>query len=256
MSNPAPYVDVAAVALYTFFGFFLALVLYLRREDRREGYPLEDDVSGRIDSDNSALLFAPSKTFDLPFGRGSVTTPTGGRDAQPENVVYHGPRHGGTPFEPTGNPLSSGVGPGAYAQRSDTPDLNYEGHPRIVPMRVATNILVAEGTMDPRGLPVTGCDGTIAGTVQDMWVDRADHIVRYFEVALTGGGIALLPQTMSVVGGRPSHVNTDSVTAAQFSGAPQTKSPDQITLLEEEKIQAYFGAGYLWATAARSEPLL
>jgi photosynthetic reaction center H subunit len=31
---------------------------------------------------------------------------------------------------------------------------------------------------------------------------------------------------------------------------------DQITLLEEEKVQAYFGAGYLWATKARSEPLI
>ena len=54
----APYVDVAELALYSFFGFFLALVFYLRREDRREGYPLEDDISGRVDSDNPAVVHA------------------------------------------------------------------------------------------------------------------------------------------------------------------------------------------------------
>lgn len=33
------YVDVAQVVLYAFFLFFAGLVFYLRREDRREGYP-------------------------------------------------------------------------------------------------------------------------------------------------------------------------------------------------------------------------
>ena len=250
----APYVDVAELALYSFFGFFLALVFYLRREDRREGYPLEDDISGRVDSDNSALLFDDAKTFLLPFDRGTVTTPTGERDPQPDNVTYNGPRYAGTPFEPTGNPLSSGVGPGAYAQRKDWPDLDYHGNPRVVPMRVAADILVADVREDPRGMPVTGCDGIIAGTVADLWIDRADHVVRYFEVALSGGGTALLPQTMSVVHRR--HVSTDSITAAQFAGSPGVRTPDQITFLEEEKVQAYFGAGYLWATPGRSEPYL
>jgi photosynthetic reaction center H subunit len=34
------YVDVAQLALYAFWAFFFGLILYLRREDRREGYPL------------------------------------------------------------------------------------------------------------------------------------------------------------------------------------------------------------------------
>jgi len=49
---------------------------------------------------------------------------------------------------------------------------------------------------------------------------------------------------------------TDSVTAAQFAGCPQLRVPTQITLLEEEKVSAYFGAGYLWATPERSGPLV
>jgi photosynthetic reaction center H subunit len=37
---------------------------------------------------------------------------------------------------------------------------------------------------------------------------------------------------------------------------PKTKSQYQITMLEEEKISAYYGAGTLYATPARQEPLL
>jgi photosynthetic reaction center H subunit len=33
------------------------------------------------------------------------------------------------------------------------------------------------------------------------------------------------------------------------------KNPEQITLLEEEKIMAYFGAGTLYATPQRQEPV-
>ena len=40
--------------------------------------------------------------------------------------------------------------------------------------------------------------------------------------------------------------------AAQHCG----RSPEEITLLEEEKIMAYFGAGTLYATPDRQEPLI
>src|SRR3712207_7725452 len=43
--------DVAELAFYVFVLFFLGLVYYLRREDKREGYPLESDRSdggGRV----------------------------------------------------------------------------------------------------------------------------------------------------------------------------------------------------------------
>jgi photosynthetic reaction center H subunit len=35
--------DFAQLVLYAFWIFFAGLVLYLRREDKREGYPLESD---------------------------------------------------------------------------------------------------------------------------------------------------------------------------------------------------------------------
>ena len=37
------YFDMAQVTLYAFWIFFFALVFYLRREDKREGYPLVND---------------------------------------------------------------------------------------------------------------------------------------------------------------------------------------------------------------------
>jgi photosynthetic reaction center H subunit len=38
-----PYLDLTTLVLYAFWIFFAALVYYLRREDKREGYPLASD---------------------------------------------------------------------------------------------------------------------------------------------------------------------------------------------------------------------
>ncbi|MBP8290924.1 MAG: photosynthetic reaction center subunit H, partial [Chromatiaceae bacterium] len=39
------HLDVAQIVLYAFWLFFAGLIIYLRREDKREGYPLESDRS-------------------------------------------------------------------------------------------------------------------------------------------------------------------------------------------------------------------
>ncbi len=41
------YIDGAQIALYAFWVFFVGLIIYLRREDRREGYPLESPQGPR-----------------------------------------------------------------------------------------------------------------------------------------------------------------------------------------------------------------
>ena len=51
-------------------------------------------------------------------------------------------------------------------------------------------------------------------------------------------------------------VHVHALLASQFADVPKTKSAEQITLLEEEKITAYYGAGTLYATPDRQEPLL
>ena len=42
------YIDVAQLVLYAFWIFFAGLIFYLRREDKREGYPLESDRAGGV----------------------------------------------------------------------------------------------------------------------------------------------------------------------------------------------------------------
>ena len=42
------YIDVAQVTLYVFWVFFSGLIFWLRQEDRREGYPLESDPTGKV----------------------------------------------------------------------------------------------------------------------------------------------------------------------------------------------------------------
>ena len=41
------YIDGAQIALYAFWIFFFGLIVYLRREDRREGYPLKSHQGPR-----------------------------------------------------------------------------------------------------------------------------------------------------------------------------------------------------------------
>jgi photosynthetic reaction center H subunit len=43
------HLDGAQIVLYAFWLFFFGLIYYLRREDKREGYPLEKKDGSNID---------------------------------------------------------------------------------------------------------------------------------------------------------------------------------------------------------------
>lgn len=62
-----PHIDVALIVLNAFFLFFLGLVIYLRREDRREGYPLEHELTGRVEGEGTLLLRACPRHFACPL---------------------------------------------------------------------------------------------------------------------------------------------------------------------------------------------
>jgi len=147
----------------------------------------------------------------------------------------------------------AGVGPGAWAARADEPDLYHGGDIKIVPLRIASDHGVMSPDIDPRGLPVYGLDRFEAGHVKDLWLDRCEMMFRYLEVSLHSGGTVLLPMTFARINRRGVH--TSSILSAQFANVPKTKSDAQITLLEEEKITAYYGAGTLYAMPERQEPL-
>lgn len=248
------HIDVAQVVLYAFWLFFAGLLFYLRREDRREGYPLENDITGKVENIGLVWMAEP-KRFALPEG-GFVEAPNYKRETRPLNAE---PVAGfpGAPLQPTGDPMLAGVGPGSWAERQDIPDLTADGAPRIVPMRSATDYGVVDGDPDPRGMPVVGGDGNVAGTVSDVWVDTAEVLIRYIEVAVGNGEDArtvLVPAGFADVAG--GKVDVPSILSGQFGGVPGTAAADRITRLEEERIMAYFGAGLLYADAGRQEPLL
>jgi photosynthetic reaction center H subunit len=249
-----PGIDVAMLVFYAFVLFFIGLVFYLRREDRREGYPLEHEITGRLESEGGPFLTARPKTFKLSFGRGTVTTPTKGREPV-EIAARRTDRFAGAPYAPTGNPLVDGVGPASFAQRAQHPDIDMEGHARIVPLGAALDFAIARRDPDPRGMPVYGCDGRKAGTVSDLWIDRADRLIRYLAVDTGGVGPVLVPMMMATVERRHARVRCDAITAAQFVDAPRITA-DTITLYEEERVLGYFGGGYLYATHDRQEPYL
>lgn len=249
------HIDVALVVLDAFFLFFLGLVIYLRREDRREGYPLEHELTGRLEGPGGLLLTALPKTFRLPFGHGTVTTPTKGRE--PVDIAARRTEpHAGAPLVPTGNPLVDGIGPAAFAERAKRPDLDWEGHPRIVPLSRTEGFSIARQDADPRGYTVIAADGRVAGTVGDLWIDKADRLIRYLEIQLEGGRTVLAPMFGATISRGRRQVTIDAITAAQFADVPGIEGDGVITLYEEERVQAYYGGGYLYATPARSEPYL
>ena len=244
-------IDVALLVFWVFVAFFVALVFYLRREDRREGYPLEDELTGRIDNWGGPLYGPDAKSFLLPFGQGVATTPTTGRDPF-DIAARRTERSAGAPHVPTGNPLVDGIGPAAWADRVKRPDVDMEGHLRIVPLSSVTDFWTAHQDGDLTGWPVVGLDGVVAGTVTDLWIDRSDRLVRYIQLGTDG---MLVPIMVAKVDRRRRRVVVDALNAAQFAGVPRPETPGQITRYEEDRVQAYFGGGYLYATPDRQEPL-
>jgi photosynthetic reaction center H subunit len=246
-------IDVAQLVLYGFWIFFAGLVFYLRREDRREGYPLYSELT-QAQKPKGILLLPTPKTFNL-FHGGKVEAPATLKEKR-EILVAKTEPWPGAPYAPTGNPMLDAVGPASYAERTDKPDLTTEGKPKIVPLRAATDFVVGTGETDPRGFLVIGADRVTAGSVADIWVDRSESLIRYLEVSLIGGHNVLLPMTLAKVRKFPRQVTVDAILGAQFSAVPRLKKPDQVTLLEEDMIQAYYVGGKLYATADRAEPLL
>lgn len=155
------------------------------------------------------------------------------------------------------NPLLSNMGPASYADRADRPDLTVEGHPKIQPMSVLSGWSVSERDPDPRGMRVVAGDGVVAGVVTDLWVDRSEPQIRFYEVEVAAGGRrVLVPFAVARVKGRQRELRVKAIHAAHFADVPGTRLPDQVTLLEEDRIMAYFAGGYLWADPSRQEPLL
>jgi photosynthetic reaction center H subunit len=238
--------DLASAAIWLFWIFFAGLIYYLQTENMREGYPLEND-DGAVAPNQGPFPLPKAKTFLLPHGRGEVTVPNGAREAR-EVALGRTASSDGFPFAPTGNPMVDGVGPAAWAPRRDVPELDGHGHNKIVPMAQAAGFAVSAGR-DPRGLAVQSGDKQMVGTIADMWVDAPEQLVRYLEITLTSGQTKLVPMPMVKI--LSDRVRINSLSADLFDGVPETQSKTAITLLEEEKISAYYAGGTMYSAHNR-----
>ncbi len=269
------YMNAAQMTLYAFWLFFAGLVVYLRIEDKREGYPLQAEANESTGGRTEEKLGFPAppapKVFKMPDGR-SIQVPRRekteyelGTALRAEPVAPWD----GAPLEPTGNPMVDGIGPGAWAKREDEPEVTHRGNQKIVPLRVATEMEVGgnptiarfwpELDPDPRGYAVIGCDGGEAGRVRDIWADRGEMRVMYLEADLSGIGSSsdrvLVPINFCRVT-NDGQVKVNAITAQQFSDVPRLREADRISPQEEDFVTAYFGGGILYAVPGRTEPFL
>ena len=255
--------DVAELAFLLFFGFFVALVFYLNKESRREGYPLEDEDTGKIHP--GSLFDGDKKSFQLPHVRGTYVPEDVARDDVNVPAV-RAFKAGGAPYVPTGDAMVDGMGPAAWANREKYPDLTFDGRPRILPIAQSHELIVSPNDPQLVGFPVVAADGVTVGKVSDIWVDQAEHMIRYLEVETTSGKKVLAPMAVAVVHGNSllaailpitsdekEYVEIDAITAAQFDAVPALETAGVITRYEEDRIQAYFGGGYMYATPERAE---
>jgi photosynthetic reaction center H subunit len=97
----------------------------------------------------------------------------------------------------------------------------------------------------------------MVGTITDMWIDAPEQLVRYMEIELDadhGGGKRLVPmQFCRIWGGK---VKINAIHGKHFADVPVIKSATQITMLEEEKVSAYYGGGILYADQSRIDPII
>ena len=233
------YIDVAQVAFWTFFLGFLALVFYLRREDKREGYPLKDP--GR--PDRQGFPVAPERRV---YHRLDGTTTIVPHDIPDPPMSVRPARMPDDPMIPVGNPLTAALGPGTYTMRADTPFLTIDQKPQVQPLRVATNWSVMPGESDPRGMQVLDVRFRPMGTVRELWVDRGVRILRYLEIELYaayGEGPVLVPIYFCDINEDDREVRVTALRRDQFATAPRLRSPDQITAREEDQVNAYYAGG-------------
>ncbi len=236
--------DVALVVLWAFIGFIVALFFHLCQENKREGYPLIDTVTGDT-IDGFPPPPAP-KRYNLMDGTHAILPHGEGRTNLALKPAYPFP---GAPYAPTGNPLVDGVGPASYGAKRDVPLTDWNGENVLAPLRILKDWTVAKEDPDPRGMRVLDADGVPVGQVADLWLDSGTKILRYLEIELTlpdGPPRAMLAIYYADIYRHSRQIRVPPLFASDFALFPQLRNPDQITALEEDRVSAYAAGGYLY----------
>jgi len=165
--------------------------------------------------------------------------------------------HHGAAFEPTGDPMKDGVGAASYAHdRADRCDLTLAGEPKIQPMSVLPDFHVDHNDPDPREMRVMSADDEDMGGCVDIWVDRSEPQIRYYEMELADGRRKLIPFGYARIRKGRMEIRIEALNAHNFADIPEPKAKDRVTLLEEDKLFGYYAGGYRYADPSRNEPLI
>ncbi len=239
------HIDLPQALLVAFALFFAGLVVYLQRESKREGYPLEAAIP---DLGHPIIGFPappPPKAYERLEGGVVVLPQEYERRELPARPRGFAP---GDPIYPIGDPLLAGIGPGSYTLRRDTPWVMHDGTLQLEPLREATDYTCVDSDLDPRGMRVFGSDYKPAGVVFDIWIDKGSKILRYVEVTLDGvAEHRLVPIFYCQVNARAKEVRVDCLLAAQLAKAPVLREPTSITAREEDRVNGFFAGGYLYS---------
>ncbi len=238
-------VDLAQVLIVAFVIFFFGLLYYIRREDKREGYPLEEAIPTLGHGLVGFPAPPPPKTYRLMDGTTSVLPQEYARRELPAKPRAFFP---GAALYPVGDPLLAGIGPGAYALRRDHPFTMGDGSPQVQPLRDAMEYKCRDLDMDPRGRRVFGADMADAGVCFDIWVDKGSKILRYLEIEMVGSiERRLVPIFYVVIRRNTDYLQVDAITAAQFAKIPVLRNPTVITAREEDIVNGFFAGAYIYS---------
>ena len=187
------------------------------------------------------------KTIKLMHGRGVVSVPNNVGETRKLKLEIKNVANG-SPLFPSGDPMDDGLGAAAWTERRDIPELDGHGKPKIRPMSSLKGFEVSAGR-DPRGMDVVSADKVVVGQVIDMWIDVPEQLVRYLEIELKDKSKRLLPMPLSKINSKS--VDVHSLYGKHFKKVPSIKKPKEVTMLEEEKVSAYYTGGKLYASYDR-----
>lgn len=240
--NVTQHIDLPQLAFWMFFLAFVGICYWLRKNDKREGYPLKASpfTSERMDG-----VPLPGEPVTYRLNEGGVTsTPHAYPD--PAASVVPVARFAGTPFRATGDLLRTSLGPGAWVMRKDEPMLTEDGELLLQPLRLCPGWAIGKGEANPCGMPVFDVRWRPVGIVGDVWIDRGIRIIRYLEVELRdslGGGRVLVPIFHVTIAEQAREIQVTALSHHEFGNIPMPAAADRMTAREEERINAYFAAG-------------
>ena len=251
------YIDVAQLVLYVFWIFFAGLIYYLAARTSARAIRWRR-TNGR-ERDVRASRRSRAQDLHMLAHGGEATVPE--HDARRDRcsgragIALWPARR----WCPPATRCSTASGPGAYAERADVPDTDFEAHAKIVPLRVADRLRrraarPRSARHDGRSAPTarsaapwSTCGSTSSEAIVPLPRGRGRRA--------GGKRHVLLPMNFArdPAPRRRQGARDPRRPVRRRAGHARARPGDHA---RGGKIMAYYGAGTLYAEPSRQEPLL